>query len=170
MLHLPQGKGNHLHQPPRAHHCVFCDKCILKRDHHCPWIMNCVGYKNYKCFLMMLFWISISCLFIMGTYWMPFYYVMVNPRTSLIRCYVVTLEYLVSIAMGIAIIYFLSFHVWIICKGMTTAEYNVACHTDRGNPKSDYEGSVGDNLKDVFGDSLLEWLIPISMCVSRFEE
>ena len=130
--------------------------------------MNCVGYKNYKCFLMMLFWISVSCLYIVGTYWIPFYYVLVNPHSSLIKCYLVALEYLVSVAMGMAIIYFFSFHVWLICKGMTTAEYNMACHSR--SVRSEYEGSVSDNLKDVFGDSLLEWLIPISMLVIRFEE
>jgi len=48
-------------KPDRCHHCSQCNLCILKMDHHCPWIANCVGFYNYKYFLNMLFYASLTC-------------------------------------------------------------------------------------------------------------
>lgn len=43
-------------KPDRTHHCSTCNQCVLKMDHHCPWINNCVGFKNYKLFLLFIFY------------------------------------------------------------------------------------------------------------------
>ncbi|KAF8790802.1 palmitoyltransferase ZDHHC16-like [Argiope bruennichi] len=39
-------------KPPRTHHCIVCNRCILKMDHHCPWLNNCVGHFNHRYFFM----------------------------------------------------------------------------------------------------------------------
>ena len=48
-------------KPDRCHHCSQCNKCILKMDNHCPWVANCIGFYNYKYFLNMLLYASLSC-------------------------------------------------------------------------------------------------------------
>ena len=50
-----------MHVPPRAYHCKFCKKCILKRDHHCFMVGNCVGFKNQRYFIVYNFYVSLTC-------------------------------------------------------------------------------------------------------------
>jgi len=50
-----------LPKPDNAHHCSFCNKCVLNLDHHCPWINNCVGFNNMRYFLLFLFYTFLSC-------------------------------------------------------------------------------------------------------------
>ncbi|KAG8390602.1 hypothetical protein BUALT_Bualt01G0100600 [Buddleja alternifolia] len=48
------------HKPPRAHHCRVCRTCVLRMDHHCVWINNCVGHRNYKSFLVLVFYATVA--------------------------------------------------------------------------------------------------------------
>ncbi|KAF8787509.1 probable palmitoyltransferase ZDHHC24 [Argiope bruennichi] len=49
--------------PPRTHHCDRCNCCIFKRDHHCTFSACCIGLKNYRYFLIFLFYMSIGCFY-----------------------------------------------------------------------------------------------------------
>eukprot|EP01083_Nonionella_stella_P110474 323270_1 len=53
-------------KPDRAHHCSTCRRCILKMDHHCPWVGNCVGERNYRHFILFLFFLLSGCCFVMA--------------------------------------------------------------------------------------------------------
>ncbi|GFY50887.1 palmitoyltransferase ZDHHC16, partial [Trichonephila inaurata madagascariensis] len=55
-------------KPPRTHHCIVCNRCILKMDHHCPWLNNCVGHFNHRYFFMFCAyaWIGVVFVIIFG--------------------------------------------------------------------------------------------------------
>lgn len=49
--------------PPRAFHCDRCHTCILKRDHHCTFAGCCVGLKNFRHYMLFLFYMSVGSLY-----------------------------------------------------------------------------------------------------------
>ncbi|GIX93815.1 palmitoyltransferase [Caerostris extrusa] len=49
--------------PPRAYHCDKCNCCLLKRDHHCTFAGCCIGLKNFRYFLVFLFYLSLGCFY-----------------------------------------------------------------------------------------------------------
>ena len=46
--------------PPRAYHCFTCDKCVLKRHNHCLFLGKCAGHKNFRHYLMFIFYVWVG--------------------------------------------------------------------------------------------------------------
>lgn len=46
-------------RPPRAKHCVECDRCVLRRDRHCYLLGCCIGFYNHKFFILTLLYSTI---------------------------------------------------------------------------------------------------------------
>jgi hypothetical protein len=66
-------KKCNIQRPPRTHHCSKCKRCIVRYDHHCVWVNNCIGYHNYRQFLLLLFYLSLGCLYGIAVLYDPFY-------------------------------------------------------------------------------------------------
>ena len=50
-----------LPKPPRCHHCSKCGCCILYMDHHCKSLGVCLAYRNFKTFMLTLFYGAAAC-------------------------------------------------------------------------------------------------------------
>ena len=48
--------------PPRAYHCLTCDRCILKRHNHCLFLGKCAGYKNFRFYILFVFYVWLGTL------------------------------------------------------------------------------------------------------------
>lgn len=110
-------------KPDRTHHCSQCNKCVLKMDHHCPWVANCIGFHNYKYFLNMLFYASLTCIIVVVTSYPVFLAVLAHDGTDLRIAYFVITAFILAIALGILLTGFLSFHLWLLSNQYTTIEY-----------------------------------------------
>lgn len=114
-------------KPPHSHHCRVCGKCILHMDHHCPWISNCVGLKNYRYFVLFMFWVVLGLSFLFIHYVWPVWFSDI-PRSQLTREMrdlkrTLTLACVISLSAGIPVFCLLSFHIYLICTAQSTIEF-----------------------------------------------
>ena len=101
-------------KPDRCHHCSQCNQCVLKMDHHCPWVANCIGFYNYKYFLNMLFYASITCVLIITSSYPVLGAVLSREDVDYRLAYFIVTAYVLACVFGFIITGFLSFHLWLI--------------------------------------------------------
>ncbi|KFO70172.1 Palmitoyltransferase ZDHHC13, partial [Cuculus canorus] len=59
-------------KPLRSVHCLACDSCVARYDQHSLWIGRCIGIGNHRYYLLFLFFLSITSVWLLyGTllYW-----------------------------------------------------------------------------------------------------
>lgn len=166
-LHETKKSGERRHckwcskyKPDRCHHCRVCRKCILKMDHHCPWIYNCVGYYNHKFFFLLLFYVFCSTHLITWT-------MAESVKRAVDRdfpfwdMFVLLFGETLCVFLTVLVTAFFGFHIWLMCKAMTTIEFCEKAYKKSQFLTSAYHRGCFGDFQEVLGRNPLIWLLPI---------
>lgn len=163
-------------KPARCHHCSVCRRCVMKMDHHCPWINNCVGHRNYRHFCLFLLFLSMTCLFGVMAFAVPYADSLVfggfrafrrrlprEGRQSILTSAMICISIIVALAiLG-------GFHVYLVLSNQTTIEFQInwnrraiarQCGEHYRNP---YDLGRTRNFQQVFGPNPMwgvKWMLP----------
>lgn len=69
-----------IYKPTKAYHCVKCNNCVRNFSHHCMLVNNCIGKRNYKYFMLMIFFGFCSDLYFVTC--LVFHHSKIDPRSN----------------------------------------------------------------------------------------
>eukprot|EP00471_Norrisiella_sphaerica_P012644 CAMPEP_0184498308 /NCGR_PEP_ID=MMETSP0113_2-20130426/38626_1 /TAXON_ID=91329 /ORGANISM="Norrisiella sphaerica, Strain BC52" /LENGTH=340 /DNA_ID=CAMNT_0026885757 /DNA_START=55 /DNA_END=1077 /DNA_ORIENTATION=- len=158
LAHFPRCRRCRQLKPRRAHHCSICGECVLKMDHHCPWVGNCVGLRNYKFFLLFIFYAVLT----IGVYSIQVLPIVLSmfhpqPRGSVRLTPLEAILSVVTLSFGVTLIFFLGFHASLVLLAKTTIEL-----AEMQGARSPYSLGYKANWEAVFGKSRWLWLLPLN--------
>ena len=133
-------------------------------DHHCPWVANCIGFYNYKFFMNMLFHTSFCCFLTVTTSYPVLQHALRNPEAFDYKCcFFVMTAFVLASLIGFIITSFMSFHLYLISKELTTLEFCEKRSKDEVNcmrSKQPYNRGMYLNLCNILGYNPFLWFIP----------
>ena len=111
---------------PHTKHCAACNRCISNFDHHCKFLNNCIGDTNYQGFRKLinvfLAWLIIDACFILTMAALGLL-LTENSRVHSTTQFILTVQGVSAIGVGIATAKLISLHVWMEKRGITTYDY-----------------------------------------------
>lgn len=130
-------------------HCGICNKCIDHFDHHCKWLNNCIGVQNYRYFISLLWVLFVNMLvqiifaillfFEYNNNQYDYFNRVDNPKVYIALTAITFVE---SLLVTIGVVYLISFHSYIKCKGMTTFDFIIMKREEKANLEKAKNNSV----------------------------
>jgi hypothetical protein len=129
-------------------------------DHHCPWVANCIGFYNYKYFLNMLFYASLTSIIVVVTSYPVFLAVLANDSVETSLAYFIVTAWILSFSFCIVINAFLGFHIYLLTNQYTTIEYCEKKSSSGLRKISPYNRGCCKNFASILGGNCLLWCVP----------
>ncbi|EAR96423.2 DHHC zinc finger protein (macronuclear) [Tetrahymena thermophila SB210] len=154
-------------KPPRVHHCKICNRCINRMDHHCPWVANCVGKQNQKYFTIFLLYGSLCGLIVSLSVFIDFMFFnqVILKQTTDYEHQNLTVAGSASFPAFLVAYGLFLYQIVIGCRNLTTLEANIDGMYTEKNPFR--KSSNIENMKEIFGEKILYWFIPIQEVVDK---
>jgi palmitoyltransferase ZDHHC9/14/18 len=131
----------------RSFHCKLCGVCVERHDHHCVFVGNCIGKNNTNKFCLFLFSIIIHSSIIAIPTDIKVIKTWINGgidfNTFLDNAWFFMAVY--SSAFFVTMIIFISFHLYLASKNITTNE-----HLRNMYPTNSFDKGCRKNLEEVF--------------------
>ncbi|XP_057471261.1 probable protein S-acyltransferase 15 isoform X1 [Actinidia eriantha] len=157
------------YKPPRAHHCRKCKRCILRMDHHCMWINNCVGNRNYKAFIVLVFYATMSSFYSS----VVIICCAIEKDWNFVGSIPLKVFYICSGAMTVGIFLtlgtLLGWHIYLMIQNMTTIEHSEAVRAawlarkSGQNYRHPFNVGVFKNITLILGPNMLKWFCPTAV-------
>ena len=118
-----------IYRSPWTHHCDTCGFCIEKFDHHCAFIGTCIGKKNYVDFVLYVLFMTLETFYTAVT---SLIFLCIGLSDSdlykehkaweIIKLAALLIILVISLIVGLFVIYLLIYHLRLIFKNLTTYE------------------------------------------------
>lgn len=144
-------------KPDRAHYCRHMRRNVLRMDHYCPWLFNCVGYYNHKFFfLCILYMAGVSNMLNADLVVLMFS----SHSLSVGQVFMMVHGGILSGVFSALLTPFFCFHLWLLCRNITTIENSEPRFKGHSGPNY-FDLGVLENVKSVMGTEVYLWPFPV---------
>ncbi|KAJ6228402.1 palmitoyltransferase [Anaeramoeba flamelloides] len=162
---FPIGKIQHQYyhdqeRPPRSRYSETFHSLIFKADHICYLVGNFIGLKNYKFFILSLFYFTIESILSLI---IIFNYLFSIEKLHYLLLAIIT--GIISLVFGAFLLRTLIIHIQLISKNTTWLEsQQINDRKKKGQIKENiYDLGCYKNYKQVLGKDLIFWFFPINI-------